>query len=380
MGIYLHRLPLAQPTPDAAAFVDALMGRARPARAPLIEYIVDDVVMRPIVTGLLGRTWVDAGTDRASQSSCLDNLIAFWYHLGYDFIRFEQGLGFEMRQVLAPDPAPHSTKQRAWADQHEGRIRTWQDFERYPWPRVKEMDFFPFEYLNRHLPEGMGLIVSHGGGIFEHLSLLMSIEGLCLALYDAPDLVQAVSARLGELMTGFYHHLLDLDHVVALFPGDDMGFRTSTLVAPDHLRRYVLPWHKRFAEMAHRRGLPYFLHACGNLKSIMEDLIIGVGIDGKHSFEDAIVPVQEFQARYGERIAVLGGMDVHVLAGCTPEQVRQKARFLLEVCGSRGRYALGSGNSIPSYVPVDNYLAMIDEAHIFNRDTASGVSSTMSRF
>ena len=42
--------------------------------------------------------------------------------------------------------------------------------------------------------------------------------------------------------------------------------------------------------------------------------------------------------------------------------MRQRTRFLIETCGSRGRYAIGSGNSIPSYVPLDNYLAMVDEA------------------
>jgi hypothetical protein len=33
----------------------------------------------------------------------------------------------------------------------------------------------------------------------------------------------------------------------------------------------------------------------------------------------------------------------------------------MEKCSS-GRYAIGSGNSIPSYVPVENYLAMVDAA------------------
>jgi len=32
------------------------------------------------------------------------------------------------------------------------------------------------------------------------------------------------------------------------------------------------------------------------------------------------------------------------------------------VCGARGRYAVGSGNSVPSYIPVENYLAMVEEA------------------
>lgn len=94
----------------------------------------------------------------------------------------------------------------------------------------------------------------------------------------------------------------------------------------------------------------------------MPDLIGRVGIDGKHSFEDAILPVEAFQARYGDRIAVLGGVDVDILAAGTPERVRRRTRMLIEACGPQGRYAVGSGNSIPSYVPVENYLAMVDEA------------------
>jgi uroporphyrinogen decarboxylase len=91
-----------------------------------------------------------------------------------------------------------------------------------------------------------------------------------------------------------------------------------------------------------------------------------VVIDGKHSFEDAIMPVQEFQNLYGSRIAVLGGVDMNILSGSSPEAVGRHVRYLLETCGPHGRYAIGSGNSIPSYVPVENYIAMIDEARAFS--------------
>ncbi|MEX0736225.1 MAG: uroporphyrinogen decarboxylase family protein, partial [Bacteroidota bacterium] len=108
--------------------------------------------------------------------------------------------------------------------------------------------------------------------------------------------------------------------------------------------------------------LPYFLHSCGNVERIMDDLINDVRIDGKHSYEDNIIPVQNFQAKYGDRIAVLGGMDLNILGAGTEEAVRKHTRFLIETCGGRGRYAIGSGNSIPSYIPPANYLAMVDEA------------------
>jgi uroporphyrinogen decarboxylase len=358
----LRNVPVAHPAPDSGQFIGTLMGQISGARTPLVEYLVDEVVMCPIVTELLGRQWAPPGPDRASLSAYLDNFIEFWYRMGYDFVRYEQSLGFDVNRVLAADTAAGSTRQRAWADEHQGSIQSWEDFETYPWPSVAEMDFYPFDYLNDHLPKGMGLMTCHAGGLFEHLSQIMSLEGLCLAIHDDYGLVRAVAERVGELMIAFYRHLLDLDRLIAIFQGDDMGFRTATLISPADLREVVLPWHKRFAQMAHARGVPYFLHSCGNLDTIYEDLIAEVGIDGKHSFEDAILPVQDFQARYGDRIAVLGGIDVDILASASPEQVRRKTRSLIEVSGVRGRYAVGSGNSIPSYIPVENYLAMVDEA------------------
>jgi len=366
-------LPLKHPRPDAGHFLDVVMGRTKGV-PPLVEYLVDDVVMKPIVERLMGRTWVPEGATgtshevrrgtpaRDAQRAYLDTFIEFWLRMGYDFVRFERDMGFPERHLERADTAPGSTKQRAWADQHIGGIMSWDDFERYPWPKIEEFDFFPFEYINSHLPEGLGMITCHGGGIYEHLSWIMSYEGLCMALFDAPDLVKAVADRIGGLLTKFYAHLLDLDGVIAIFQGDDMGFKTGTLLSPDALRAYCLPWQKRFASMAHESGRPYFLHSCGNLLSIMDELIDDVKIDGKHSFENAIIPVQEFQKRFGDRIAVLGGLDINILTRATPSEIRREVGKLMEECGARGRYAVGSGNSVPSYIPVENYLAMVEEA------------------
>ncbi|MBM3498089.1 MAG: hypothetical protein FJX74_05400, partial [Armatimonadetes bacterium] len=72
-------LPLCDPRPDADAFVRAMRGEVVPDRPPLVEYIVDPVIMKPVLTELIGREWVDplAG-DRASQAAYWDNFIAFW--------------------------------------------------------------------------------------------------------------------------------------------------------------------------------------------------------------------------------------------------------------------------------------------------------------
>jgi len=355
-------LPLDMARPDAGRFVEVLMGRRSVSRPPLVEYLVDEAVRKPIVTGLLGRAWVDPlPGDRPGLEAYLDNFIAFWQGLGYDFVRFEESLPFVETERVGPDSSQR-TGERHWRDMRRGAIASWADFELYPWPSVTPESLADYEYLATHLPEGMGLMACHAGGMYEHLSAIFSYEGLCYALHDQPDLVAAVADRLGGILLSFYRQLVELPNLIAVFPGDDMGFRTATLLPPDVLRRLILPWHRKFAGLAHMRGLPYFLHSCGNLSAIMPDLIDGVGIDAKHSYENAILSAAEFQERYGDRLGVLGGVDIDILARSSPEDVRREVRRLVDICGPRGRFAVGSGNSIPSYVPVGNYLAMVDEA------------------
>lgn len=356
-----YLVPLAHPAPDCDRFLRALRGEVTPARPPLIEYLVDEALRRPITTELMGREWVTPGSDRASQAAYWDNFAEFWRRMGYDYVRLELGLGFPTHS-LAGEDATMVSHMRNWSDEHHGAITSEAEFETYPWPEVAKVDLFALEYLATHLPEGMGLITNHAAGPFEVVTHIMSYEGFCLALYDAPELVRAVCERVGALMLSYYRQLVELPNLIALFQGDDMGFRSAPLAPPQVLRELFLPWHQRFAKLAHEHGLPYFLHSCGQLAPIMEDLIETVGIDGKHSFEDAILPAPEFQARYGDRVATLGGVDVHLLASASPERVQERTRELLTLCAPRGRYAIGSGNSIPSYVPVENYLAMLDAA------------------
>lgn len=107
--------------------------------------------------------------------------------------------------------------------------------------------------------------------------------------------------------------------------------------------------------------MSFLLHSCGNLREIMDDLIDEVGIDAKHSFEDGIQPVTEAKRLYGDRVALLGGIDVDYLCRSSEEEVRAYTRRVIEVCAPGGGWALGTGNSVANYIPVKNYLAMLDE-------------------
>lgn len=55
-------------------------------------------------------------------------------------------------------------------------------------------------------------------------------------------------------------------------------------------------------------------------------------------------------------------MNVSNSGRSSPTHIRKRSEKLLEQTKTKGGYALGSGNSIPDYVPYKNYFAMIQTA------------------
>jgi uroporphyrinogen decarboxylase len=90
---------------------------------------------------------------------------------------------------------------------------------------------------------------------------------------------------------------------------------------------------------------------------VIGDIVDDLKYDAKHSFEDIILPVEQAWQLWHERIAILGGIDMDFLVRSEPDEIRDRSRKILDLTGSKA-YALGSGNSIPPYVPIENYLAM----------------------
>ncbi|MBA7568328.1 hypothetical protein ES708_10049 [subsurface metagenome] len=371
------KVPIKNPKPDINRFIEIMKGKIIPDKPPVVEYLVDNAVMKPILENMLGRKWVDTSDkidymggqmdfskeNTEKINAWLDNQIAFWYHMGYDFVRIEASLALPAISLRASDTAKGIGNQnRAWQDESKGVIRSWDDFEKYPWPKIKEEDFYIHRYICGHLPDGMGFISCHAGGVYEHLSRLMSYEGLCLNLIDDPTLFKAVTDKIGELIYEYDKHLLELDKLALILQGDDYGYDTQTLIPPEDIRKYFLPWHKKYAQLCHEKGKPYYLHCCGKVDVLMEDFINYAKIDGKHSFQDGVASIIDAKKNWGDRICLLGGVDVDKLSRLEPEDLRKYVREIIDKCAPGGRFAIGSGNSVASYIPLINYLTMLDEA------------------
>lgn len=236
-------------------------------------------------------------------------------------------------------------------------VTDWESFEKYKWNEPEDYRSVIDEIK---LPDGMKIIVFSPDGVLENTIRIMGYDNLCFALFENEELVQTLFDNVGERLYRYYASVVQNEKVGALFINDDLGFNTQTFLSPEHLRKYVFPWHKKYVELAHREGKPAILHACGRLFDVYDDIINVQKFDGKHSYEDSIQPVEEAYKMLNPKIAVLGGIDVDYLCKSTPEQIRERCNNIFDLTSQNGGYALGTGNSVPNYIPYKNYRAMVD--------------------
>ena len=287
--------------------------------------------------------------------------IRYMYNLGYDYINMGP-VGFEFPRKDWSS-AITNEGERAYVQGADKLIADYSDFERYSWPDMDLIDYSPFEKYAGLIPEGMK-VISGFGGILENVIFLLGYDGIGLLLYDKPDLVRDVFEQVGKRIIKYFKELSSIDSIGALVLGDDMGYKTGTMLSPEVYQDYLFPWYKKLVDTVHQNGKPVILHSCGNLKEVMED-IIDYGWDAKHSFEDVIEPVWEAKRGYGDRIALLGGFDMDKLCRLSTDQVRKHTRMLMDKCSGNGGWALGTGNSVANYVDIENFLTMLEEGYLY---------------
>ena len=203
-------------------------------------------------------------------------------------------------------------------------------------------------------------------GIFPTM-LSMGIEHFSLALYDNRPLVETILERYCTWSEVVAERVCRLGFD-AYFSTDDMAFNTNTFFSRRVFRELVLPYYRRMAE---RITLPWVIHSDGNILPFVPDLV-DLGIAGLHPLEKGAVDVAAVKAEYGDRLCLLGNVDLNLLGLGTPEDIDHEVRELIRMAGPGGGYIVTSGNSLAAYVKPENALAMGPAVRRYGRYPLAG--------
>lgn len=320
------------------------------ARPPLYEHNVSVKVMEQITGKQFGDLIQGSYKDKVEF---FKQYSEFFKSNGYDVVTFECCIGSAM---------PGSG---ALGGHKKGVIQTREDFEKYPWEEIEDRYFTMFtenfSALQEAMPAGMKAIGGVGNGIFECVQDVVGYMDLCYMQEDDPELYRDMFRKVGETNLKIWKRFLDqyADLYCVLRFGDDLGFKSTTLLSDEDIRNLIVPEYRRIISLVHSYQKPFLLHSCGCIFNVMED-IIGAGIDAKHSNEDQIAPFTQWVEQYGDRIGNFGGFDVDEVCRADKKELKEYVSGIMAACRGKGGVAFGTGNSIPDYMPPEAYANLIE--------------------
>jgi uroporphyrinogen-III decarboxylase len=189
-------------------------------------------------------------------------------------------------------------------------------------------------------------------GIFP-TTLSMGLENFCVSLYDNRPFVEAVLDRYCDWVTVVAERVCQLGFDVFVST-DDMAFNSAPFFSPAVFRDLVLPRYRRVAE---KITIPWIIHSDGNILPFLDDLR-SLGIVGLHPIEPGVLDIRAMKRQYGDRLCLLGNVNLNLLGLGTPDEVDREVRVLIHSVGPGGGYIVTSGNSLAGYLRPENVVVL----------------------
>ncbi|HDL18894.1 MAG TPA: nucleoside 2-deoxyribosyltransferase [Bacteroidetes bacterium] len=321
----------------------------QPDRVPLLELHIDPSIQEKF----LGRpVRTVAGT------------VDFYIQAGYDAIRVYPLIDMNPGKFQPKDGKRHTEatdedRERNWFSEGKGIITNMEEFEKYRWPKPDDVDYRPIEEYAAAIPDSMKLIGQYGD-IFTWVWEIMGFETFSYALYENPELIRLMFDRVGGIVYNLFENMVNMDKMGALWYSDDLAFQNGLFTKPEVFRRHLFPWMKRIGDLCRQYNIPFIYHSDGNLWEVMDD-IIACGVNALQPIEPQAMDIVAVKEKVKGKMCIAGNMDLEYLLTRAPAgEVAEKTRELLQKVAPGGGYCMGSANTVPNYVKIENYRAMVE--------------------
>ncbi|KXB00151.1 hypothetical protein AKJ41_04345 [candidate division MSBL1 archaeon SCGC-AAA259O05] len=146
---------------------------------------------------------------------------------------------------------------------------------------LSEYDLEPYDYVVKEIGEKIAIFGNADVSIPSGSSWL-PIFLKCMI--KRPELVERyLDEQLQRTMT-LLEEQLDRN-IFGVWGGVDWAGETGPFFSPEHFDRFVKPRLHKIVEKCHENNVPYVKHTDGNIKKILESLLIETDTDGYNAIE-----------------------------------------------------------------------------------------------
>jgi uroporphyrinogen decarboxylase len=249
--------------------------------------------------------------------------------------------------------------------------KTLKDLDEYQWPRADWFDYSGLKERAKTVREKHLVECGYMAPFFFH-NLLRGLELSLVDPLDDPGFTHEIIERICHF---FYEHhfrifescdgLIDIAEVT-----DDFGSQTGPLIGIETFREFYKPHMRRFIDLCHTFDIHVFHHDDGAIRPFLPDLV-GMGIDILNPVQHTCPGMERegLKRDFGDKVCFHGGIDNQkVLPFGTPGEVRAEVRHSIDALAPDATgYILAPCHNIQAVSPVENIVAMYDEAFTYGR-------------
>ncbi len=318
-----------------------------------------------------GAVWPELQDD-FKQRHGLAEAVGVQDFLGTDF----RWVGLEYVGPRRDDAPPKEEKaeekpaERAYSGQFLGLsladARTVADVEKRQWPDPAWYAPGDFRAARARWPEH-ALVFGHSWmPLFWTACQEFGMEEALVRLHTQPEIIEAFVSRQHDMYMDILSRAVTSAEGVCdiCWLGDDYASQTQMMFNPDLWRRIIKPYLADEVALARGHGLRVLFHSCGNVRSILGDLI-DIGVNALLVFQTTArdMDAESIAREFGGRLAFYGGIDIqHLLSFGSPQDVARTVRSNIRAFARCGGYIVANSHHGVSTIKGTNIEAMCEAA------------------
>jgi uroporphyrinogen decarboxylase len=297
-----------------------------------------------------------------------DRLPVMMPHIGISDVH-----SVEWKQICTGDPAlPQSvdewgcvwsrTEVRNMGQVTGHPLKNWSALKTYRWPDPDDPSLYDGMEQQFEGSDGKFIITKIFMLLFERMHSLHGFSNTLVDLVLGDEQIEMLADKIVE------YDLALIDNISHRFPGcihavkftDDWGTEQSSIISPQLWQVFFADRYRRITEAMHNVGWFTWLHTCGCVTKLVDDLI-QAGVDVLNLQQPRVLGIKTFGERYAGRVCFEAMCDIqHTLPFKNVEEIEEEARLLLEYwTTAEGGFILGDyGDGEAIGVPLEKRLAM----------------------